>query len=98
MLEEKSFKDGDELLFHIASLGASSVPLSPEEAEKTGEFMTTQLNMMDGIYRGEDDTYWLLDVLSVHPPLINAKLPKAGVDLIGVKTTVEVINQRILPA
>lgn len=96
--EDKSFNDGDELLFHIASLGASQVPLPEKIALQTGEYMTTQLNMMDGIYRGEDDTFWLLDVMSVDPPLINAKLLKSGVDLIGVKTTIDAISRRVLPA
>ena len=96
MADDKSFKDGDELLFHIASLGATTVPLPADVAESTGEFMTTQLNMMDGVYRGEDDTYWMLDVLSVDPPLINAKLLKSGIDLIGEKSMIGVVKQKIM--
>lgn len=94
----QSFEDGDELVFHIASFGAQVVPLSPAMMEQTGEVASMELNMMSGLYRGEDEVFWVLDVTSVDPPLRNARLPKACVDLIGVKTSIELIKRMVSPA
>jgi hypothetical protein len=96
--QQQSFKDGDELMFHIASLGAHVVPLPEQVMIETGAAVTMELNMMSGIYRGEDDQYWLVDVTSVDPPLLKTRLLKAGVDLIGVKSTIEAVKRRIEPA
>ena len=90
-----AFENGDELVFHIASFGAQVVPLSRADAERTGGVVSMELNMMSGIYRGEDDQFWVVDVTSVDPPLRGARLPKSGVDLIGVKSTIEFIKRKL---
>ncbi len=96
MSDEKStFDDGDELLFHLSSLGASVVPLPMKVMEETGAAATMELNMMHGLYRGETDTHWIVDVTSVDPPVRSCRLLKVGVDFIGVKTTIDVIRRRI---
>lgn len=85
----KPFESGNEVLFHLASFGASVVPLSQEMAQRTGQVAGMELNMMHGIYRGEDETCYIVDVTSVSPPLFNTRLLKAGVDLIGVKGSIQ---------
>jgi hypothetical protein len=95
MSDEQSYEDGADLMFHLASLGASVVPLPLERMKETGEAASMELNMMSGIYRGEDDKYWILDVTSVEPPIASCRLLKDGVDFIGIKSTVAVVRRSI---
>lgn len=83
------FEAGDEILFHLASLGASVVPLPQQVAQRTGQIAGLELNMMHGIFRAEDETHYIVDVMSIEPNLLNTRLLKAGVDLIGVKGRVQ---------
>lgn len=85
----ESFKSGDEILFHLASFGASVVPLSRTMAEQTGMVAGMELNLMHGIYRSEDESCYVVDVTSVSPPLFGTRLLKVGVDLIGVKGKIQ---------
>jgi len=95
--EKQTFNDGDDLLFHLSSLGALVVPLPMQKMEETGAAASMELNMMSGTYRGEDDKYWLLDVTSVNPPIRDCHLLKAGVDFIGVKSTIDLVRRRMQP-
>jgi len=85
----KQLESGDEILFHLASFGALVVPLPRKIAEQTGMMAGTELNMMHGIFRGETDTHYIVDVTSVDPPLFNTQLLKVGVDLIGIKGKIQ---------
>jgi hypothetical protein len=96
--ENQTFNDGDDLLFHLSSLGAQVVPLPMRQVEETGVAASMELNMMSGIYRGEDHDYWVLDVVSVDPPIRGCRLLKAGVDFIGVKSSIDAIRRRVHPA
>jgi hypothetical protein len=96
--ESNVFSDGDELMFHLSSLGAQVVPLPVEEMQARGAAASMELNMMSGIYRGEDDQYWVLDVISVDPAVRDCRLLKAGVDFIGVKSSIDAVKRRIQPA
>lgn len=95
---ESTFSDGDELMFHLSSLGASVVPLPADVVQTTGQVVTTELNMMSCLYRGEDERYWVVDVTSVDPPIRDCRLLKTGVDFIGVKSTLDVVKRRLKPA
>jgi len=94
-MSEQTYKDGDELIVHLSSMGATLVPLPEQQARDIGVAMTMDLNMMSAIYRGEDDRFWHLDMTNVDPPLTNSRLLKDGVDLIGVKSTVEISKMRL---
>jgi hypothetical protein len=96
--EKQTFNDSDDLMFHLSSLGAQVVPLPMSQVEETGVAAAMELNMMSGIYRGEDDQYWVLDVTSVDPPIRDCRLLKAGVDFIGVKSSLDVVKRRLQPA
>jgi len=85
----KPFESGDEVLFHLASFGALVVPLPRNVVEQTGMVAGTELNMMHGIFRDEDETHYVVDVTSVSPPLFGTRLLKVGVDLIGVKGKIQ---------
>lgn len=96
--ENQTFNDGDDLLFHLSSLGAQVVPLPMSVVEETGAAASMELNMMSAIYRGEDDKYWVLDVTSVDPPIRDCRLLKEGVDFIGVKSSIDVVKRRMQPS
>lgn len=96
--ERQTFNDGDDLMFHLASLGSQVVPLPMAEAERTGAAVSMELNMMSGTYRGEDALYWVLDVTSVDPPIRACRLLKSGVDFIGVKSSIDVVKRRLQPS
>jgi len=96
--EQQTFSDGDDLMFHLSSLGAQVVPLSMQQMEETGAAASMELNMMSGVYRGEDDKYWVLDVTSVDPPIRDCRLLKDGVDFIGVKSSIDVVRRRLQPS
>jgi len=91
-----TFKDGDQLMVHVASMGTSAIPYSPQVVAELGKMMGVELNMLDCVYRGEDETDWILDVMSVDPPLMNSRLRKDGVDIIGVKSSVGVVTQKLV--
>jgi hypothetical protein len=95
-MDEQKFESGDEIIFHLSSFGALTVPLSKDIAEQTGQMMAVELNMMHGVYRDETAQHWIVDVTGIQPPLLGARLLKAGVDLIGVKSQIESVSRKLL--
>lgn len=91
--KNQSFEPGAEIMFHLASFGASVVPLPKQQAMETGQIAGMELNIMSGIYRDETDTHFIVDVTSVMPPLMGTRLLKSGVDLIGERSKVEAVSR-----